>query len=102
MKRMLPALALALFACASASLAAEPVPEARFADVETRRADLAEVHSSARTCLRHTGSRIVRRDRERCIDVAGRAYTRDEIHRTGAVSVGEALGRLDPSLRVSR
>ncbi|MDO5611214.1 MAG: hypothetical protein Q4G62_10675 [Pseudomonadota bacterium] len=70
----------------------------------------AEANVSDRHCLRYTGSRITA-DRERrrtrnpqsanqadtpaCAAVAGRAYSREDIERTGAVDLADALRRLD-------
>ncbi|RMH93570.1 hypothetical protein EBB59_04835 [Lysobacter pythonis] len=62
-------------------------------------------------CLRHTGSRITaarqqrprtadtRRDSAPCAPVAGRVHTREEIDRTGAIDLADALRRLDPAIR---
>lgn len=59
-------------------------------------------------CLRETGSRITAAENQRamragkpadrCASVAGRAYDRDDIDRTGAIDVGDALRRLDTSI----
>ena len=73
----------------------------------------ADQNISDRHCLRHTGSRITA-DRERrarnpaavdqagkqasaadCAPVVGRAYSRADIERTGAVDLADALRRLD-------
>lgn len=71
-----------------------------------------------RQCLRQTGSRIsvsesrrLAREARRgaavqpqasdsnCALAPGRAYSREDLLRTGAMDVGEALRRLDPSVR---
>ena len=53
-----------------------------------------------RTCLRHTGSRLIGKERGRpCANAAGRAYTREDIERTGHVDLLSALRTLDPSVR---
>lgn len=53
-----------------------------------------------RTCLRHTGSRLIGKERNRpCANAAGRAYTREDIERTGHVDLLSALRTLDPSIR---
>jgi uncharacterized lipoprotein YajG len=44
-----------------------------------------------------TGTRIALKDGE-CANVVGRAYTRGDIDRTGATTIGEALRMLDPAL----
>lgn len=62
-------------------------------------------------CVRSTGSRIAprtrplaasadgRRMRPDCVPTAGRVYTRHDLDSTGAVDIGDALRRLDPSIR---
>ena len=54
-----------------------------------------------RHCLQYTGTRIQpRADRKgrSCIWTSGRVYTQEDIQRTGAFSVHEALRMLDPSI----
>ena len=55
-------------------------------------------------CLRETGShlRTIRNDQHavECVAAPGRAYTREDIERTGAFTTAEALRRLDPAIRV--
>lgn len=60
---------------------------------------------AARFCLRETGSRIVamenaKRDPagRRCVNAPGRVYTNDDIRRTGAIDLAEALRMLDPAI----
>jgi hypothetical protein len=48
------------------------------------------------TCL-HTGTRI-RLEEGECANVSGRAYSRSDIERTGALTVDEALRMLDPAI----
>lgn len=55
-------------------------------------------------CLRHTGSRIpMRADRRTgkkdCVAASGRAYTRDDLGRTGEIDLADALRKLDPAIR---
>ncbi len=53
-------------------------------------------------CLRQTGSRITPRpDKQgrKCVNAPGRSYSKDDLDRTGATDVAEALRRLDPSVR---
>lgn len=64
----------------------------------------------SRHCLRHTGSRIhtMRTVRQRrngpnigknhCAMSSGRAYGREDIERTGAFDLRDALRRLDPAI----
>ena len=55
-----------------------------------------------RNCLRQTGSRIVARHnakgRKACVPMPGRAYTRDDLDRTGQVNIADALRMLDPAV----
>lgn len=71
-------------------------------------ADTSDAPANDRNCLRQTGSRITARENldarragkpERCANATGRAYDRDDIERTGASTVAEALRRLDPAIR---
>ena len=54
-----------------------------------------------RSCLRHTGSRLIGRDRgdRKCATAAGRAYSREDLDRTGSTDLADALRRLDPAIR---
>jgi hypothetical protein len=64
-------------------------------------------------CLRSTGTHIAPRARRAdrganadgkdkrpaCVAANGRVYTREDLDRTGAIDVADALRRLDPSIR---
>lgn len=50
-------------------------------------------------CIRDTGSHIPPQ-KGQCLPVAGRSYDRQDIQRTGATSIGQALQMLDPSVTV--
>jgi len=50
-------------------------------------------------CLRETGSRIPPKDGA-CINAPGQVYDKREIDSTGAVTAGDALRNLSPSLTV--
>lgn len=59
-----------------------------------------EKHSAATdnpSCLTHTGSRIGGKGKCRG---TGRSYTGEDLKRTGATTVGDALPLLDPSITV--
>lgn len=58
-----------------------------------------DARASARQadCLRLTGTRI-RPPAGRCASGPGRVYSREELDRTGAIDLSDALRRLDPSL----
>lgn len=84
-------------------------------DAQHSQAEPAVESVSEANCLRHTGSRIglskQRRQARTGTDgqteamppcnhgVPGRAYTRDDLNRTGAIDLAEALRRLDPTIR---
>lgn len=53
-------------------------------------------------CVTETGSRIKRKDKKGCNGLAGRSYDREELDRTGANNIGDALQMLDPSIQISR
>lgn len=108
MKRLLVLLA----ACGFASLAfaqsapVESTMEPGAAAIGTEATD-APLHD--RNCLRQTGSWITasentkaRRNGKKpteCANAFGRAYTREDIERTGATDVAQALRMLDPAIR---
>ena len=52
-----------------------------------------------RHCIRDTGSLLAPKEGG-CTPVAGRAYTRKDIDRTGEQAVGAALEKLDPTITV--
>jgi hypothetical protein len=56
---------------------------------------------SDHNCLRQTGSRIIPRDAkgEGCASATGRAYTREELDRTGGRDLAHSLRLLDPAIR---
>jgi hypothetical protein len=53
-----------------------------------------------RNCLRHTGSRLIDRTRgeRKCAMASGRAYSREDLDRTGSTDLADALRRLDPAI----
>ena len=54
-------------------------------------------------CITQTGTRIKsKKDKKDCNGLPGRSYDRDDIDRSGATTVGEALERLDPSIQIHR
>jgi len=56
---------------------------------------------SDRNCLKETGSRLAPttdRKGRKCINASGHAYDKDEIDRTGATDLKDALRRLDPTV----
>lgn len=61
----------------------------------------ADVQAVERSCVQSTGSRI-RRDDGECLPVAGRAYGKSDIDRTGTRDLAQALTTMDPSISVGR
>lgn len=53
----------------------------------------------SRSCIRDTGSHIPP-PKGQCLPVAGNSYSQEDIQRTGATNVGQALQMLDPSVTV--
>ncbi|HJR13933.1 MAG TPA: hypothetical protein VJ833_08575 [Rhodanobacteraceae bacterium] len=53
----------------------------------------------SRNCIRDTGSHIPP-PKGQCLPVAGNSYSQEDIQRTGATNIGQALQRLDPSVTV--
>lgn len=99
------------------TLALTPLAMAETAQKHARSRPDAQVLAGAqmqqdesRHCLQHTGSRIHARrvqrqhrnghkaDRKDCAMLAGRVYSREDIERTGAFDLHDALRRLDPSI----
>jgi hypothetical protein len=53
----------------------------------------------SRNCIQSTGSHIPP-PKGQCLPVAGNSYSQQDIRRTGATDVGQALQMLDPSVTV--
>jgi hypothetical protein len=53
----------------------------------------------SRACIRDTGSHIPP-PKGQCLPVAGTSYSQQDLRRTGAPTVGQALQMLDPSVQV--
>lgn len=53
----------------------------------------------SRSCIRDTGSHIPP-PKGQCLPVAGSSYNHEDIRRTGATNLGQALQMLDPSVTV--
>ncbi|GAB3360257.1 hypothetical protein [Lysobacter tyrosinilyticus] len=72
------------------------------AQTEAKKPDINDAY-----CLRETGTRITRRTERvdhrkskshSCVNSFGRAYTREDLDRTGEINIADALRRLDPSI----
>ena len=106
MKRLSIFLAAAAFAGATFAQSA-PVEDTLEPGAAAIGAESTDADVSDRHCLKETGSRITasqnRRARkagkpEKCANAFGRAYDREDIERTGATDVKQALRMLDPSI----
>lgn len=104
MNRFVPSILLSAFAtCVMASPAASVAAGAQVgAGVASDHALIANEHSNDRFCVRDTGTRIKHRGHRECLAVNGRSYSREDIDRTGAIDLGDALQRLDPSISMRR
>jgi hypothetical protein len=66
-------------------------------------ADKSSIAIGKTDCIKETGTRIKRsKDKNGCNGLPGTSYEREDIDRTGAISAGEALERLDPSIQIRR
>lgn len=107
MNRLVITLVLSAFALGAS--AQTPAPDAAVqaqnnsADVTVVTGDKDKEKINDRYCLRETGSHIVSKHKKSCISSAnGTAYNRDDIDRTGATDLAEALRRLSPSVSIQR
>lgn len=108
---------LAAVAFTAMAQAAEPQATPAADTAVTAQADDAKrPPASDAYCLRHTGTRITSRAADKAADKAGanaatarksrtcnngaigRAYTRDDLDRTGETDLADALRRLDPAI----
>lgn len=86
-----------------------PAPAPAPADPAAAKEAEATTPESPRTCLQSTGSRVTmaqnaRAEREgkptrRCTAAPGKVYTADDLDRTGAVNIADALRTLDTGIR---
>lgn len=99
MKRLL---LTALLAGVVPAALAQAAPAEPAAAPPTQVANTTEEPLSERYCLRETGSRIVAhqnaKGQKRCNGMPGRAYTREDIERTGQINIADALRMLDPAV----
>lgn len=74
----------------------ESAPVAAAAAVPVQ--DAKPVAEARRDCIRESGTRIVRRDKDGCNGMAGRSYSQEDLRRTGDTNIADALQRLDPAI----
>ena len=105
MNRVLLAIPLCLFAASAFAGQAQSPPRSVPVDgagSSLQEAPLASTREAdaERKCVRQTGSRIVRRQKDGCIAGAGRSYDHRDIASTGETRAGHALRMLDPAIRI--
>ena len=90
--------ALNTAARAQVDVDATDVTETPLTDAELQRA---AQRDADRNCMRYTGTRILPRNKpaRECIPRHGSVYTREDLDRTGEVDIGQALRKLDTSIR---
>lgn len=100
-----------LFGASAFAASAQNVAAAVEADAQAPTAATADANAPAdakkakpafdNNCLRYTGTRIQQRDKNGkpvCNPVPGRAYSKQDIDRTGEIDLADALRKLDPSV----
>src|SRR3546814_1050008 len=106
MKRRAIFLAAAAFAGAAFAQSA-PIEDTLEPGAAAIGAESTDADVNDRHCLKETGSRITASQNRRarkagkqaeCANAFGRAYDREDIERTGATDVKQALQMLDPSI----
>lgn len=96
------ALGLACMTAHAQSEAAPAAPPVEAAETIVVTPDESKAAPRDKGCIRATGTRTAKRDRKGCTGAAGQSYSREDIDRTGATDLGDALRRLSPSATVSR
>jgi hypothetical protein len=66
---------------------------------QTTKVDQSGVKPGDRMCVQHTGS-LIPPKQGKCLPVAGRSYSAEDLQRTGTPNTATALQMLDPSIRV--
>lgn len=101
-----------LLSCFAVQAATDTADQQTAGQAEAARTVAAQDHDA--NCLRYTGSLVVASENQRnerkgtssdagaakpkCNGSAGRSYTQDDIRRTGAIDLADALRRLDPAV----
>lgn len=98
MKRLVITLVLSAFAFSALAQATAVAVQDEAKQTEVTKVTGDNARPNDRNCLRETGTRIVRRDKQECVNANGKSYDREDIDRTGAVDVADALQRLDTGI----
>jgi hypothetical protein len=102
MKRLMISLLGALAFTAAAQTA--PTQNSPAMDASTATQADAKKPLNDAYCLHHTGTRITSRTertdnrKAHTCNAIGRAYTRDDLDRTGEINIADALRKLDPAI----
>jgi hypothetical protein len=88
-------------AFAQSGAAPAPAPErAAETTVVTPEAPSTAVRDTG--CIRDTGTRLRKRDRNGCTGGPGQSYSREDLERTGGTDTSDVLRRLNPSVSLDR
>ena len=106
MKRLVLFFVLSTMATAAMAQSTTPKPVedpvvATASDADATIQPAAKDKASDRNCLKETGSRLAPRadsKGRKCVNATGRSYTKEDIDRTGAVDLRDAIRRLDPAV----
>lgn len=104
MKKFALVLALGLFALAAhaqSEVAPAAAPDAS-AETTVVTPDPQAAAPRDTGCIRETGTRIDKRDKNGCTGAPGQSYSREDIDRTGATDTAEAIRKLSPRATVRR
>ncbi|PZO08493.1 MAG: hypothetical protein DCF27_08500 [Lysobacteraceae bacterium] len=104
MKKFAIALALGLLAVAAHAQSDVAATEAAPAASETTviNPDTAAAETRDTGCVRETGTRIDKRDKNGCTGAPGESYSREDINRSGAIDTADAIRKLSPRATVRR
>jgi hypothetical protein len=100
LRMLVPAISLSLLLAATAASANDNPRQTdtrALVDAQTPLTQVDTAIAEPRPCVRQTGTRIARQHCQ-----PGRAYTREDIDRTGATNMADALRMLDPAITIRR
>lgn len=101
MNKLVLSIVLSTFALAAQAQSPTPAPAAEQTTGDAADAtEISGAQAGQDNCLQQTGTRIVSKDKNACINAAGKSYSQKDIRRTGATDVGDALRLMDPSIQI--
>ena len=86
----------------SAETVIPPSKESGVAEPIQKKGEVNDELAQKGNCISQTGSRIEPKNEGGCNGQPGRAYSHEEIERTGASTLAGALQRLDPAIQTHR